>query len=131
MSTQPGNGCPPASMPGDFPEIPNNLSWVAIPGQNASVPWMVNCCEPYPVHVVQKCWLWCEVDPDVAEGASNSVVSNGFGACMVANKRNLNESNGLMYHRGTNAAAAPRVSLLHAVVAALATSVVVAMTSVV
>jgi hypothetical protein len=131
MSVQVDNGCATNSMPGTFPSIPDNISWVAIPGQNASVPWMVNCCDPFPVHVVDKCWLWCEVKPDVADGASDSVISTGFSTCMLANGRNLNESNGLMYHDHQSAASTPRVSLLHSVVVALATSVVVAMTSVV
>ncbi|KAH6854223.1 hypothetical protein B0I37DRAFT_24477 [Chaetomium sp. MPI-CAGE-AT-0009] len=136
MSTQQSNGsldngCPTNSVPSPLPGIPDGISWVAIPGQNASTRWMVNCCDPYPVHLVDKCWLWCEVDPDVADGASDSVVAGGFDACLTANGRDLDKSNGLLYHQ-KSAATTRRVSLLHSVVVALATSlVVVGVTSVV
>ncbi|KAK3300906.1 uncharacterized protein B0H64DRAFT_26637 [Chaetomium fimeti] len=122
--------CPTNGVPTPLPGVPNNISYIAVPGQNPSAPWMVSCCDPYPVHLSDKCWLWCEVDPEL-ESASDAVVAEGFSACMSTNGRDRNESIGLLYHDKKNSAATRRVSLLHSVVVALATSMVVAMTSVV
>jgi hypothetical protein len=51
------------AMPGDIPGLPQNITTVIIHGRNASYPPMVVCCTPNPVHLVDSCFVWCEVPP--------------------------------------------------------------------
>lgn len=76
---------------------------------------MVNCCAPNPVHIVNGCWEWCEITSDMASFNISSTDDHGdeinevFSNCLVANKRPLNESNGVETHVKSSAAGGQRV----------------------
>lgn len=92
--------CPPAAAPASLP-IPQSITYAVIPGRNASDPWMVNCCDPYPVHVVETCWLWCEISPELVRNTSSDYIWDKFGNCLEDNDRDLNISSGLMIHEAS------------------------------
>lgn len=92
--------CPTSSIPSTL-DVPDNVTYAVIPGTNTSDPWMVNCCAPNPVQLVNNCWEWCEITDSMASFNVSSPndhtdqVSAAFSTCLVVNKRLLNESNGL------------------------------------
>jgi hypothetical protein len=43
--------------------IPSNITAIMVIGTNVSEPTMVSCCSPEPVHIIEDCWLWCELAP--------------------------------------------------------------------
>ncbi len=59
---------------------------------------MVACCEPYHVHVINKCWEWCEISPEIGKNTSTQDFANSFGACLVINHRNHGISSASMLH---------------------------------
>ncbi|CAK7220336.1 hypothetical protein SCUCBS95973_004124 [Sporothrix curviconia] len=90
--------CPPGNQ---LPEvttlpIPLNVSVAVIPGSNVSDSVMVACCSPNPVNIADGCYEWCE-----APKAYNSL--DKFSNCLVANHRNLNQSDILGFHAGSAA----------------------------
>ncbi|KAJ4424637.1 hypothetical protein N0V82_000769 [Gnomoniopsis sp. IMI 355080] len=107
--------CSSNSIPADLP-IPNNVTYTVIPGSNASDPWMVNCCAPNPVHLVDDCWEWCEITSDMASFNVKSPDDNPdqvnavFSTCLLSNNRPLNVSNGLETHAKSSAANGRRIS---------------------
>ncbi|KAK4035076.1 hypothetical protein C8A01DRAFT_18206 [Parachaetomium inaequale] len=126
------SSCPTgeASIPTSFASIPTNISYVAVPGQNVTERWMVRCCEPYPVQLVDGCWEWCQIDPEQERNVSQQLLEIRYDACFRNYGRPLSES-GSMYHfhSGAGAAVSARVSVLRSVVVALAASGVVALVS--
>lgn len=70
-----------------------------VPGTNTSVPWMVTCCGPNQVHLVDDCWLWCEITSGMnsfnitSPGADSSKDLGEFDFCLLQMHRPLNESN--------------------------------------
>lgn len=53
--------CEPLSgVPLDLP-IPKGINYGATQGRNGSEPWMVKCCAPNPVSLVDGCYVWCEL----------------------------------------------------------------------
>ncbi|KAJ4387652.1 hypothetical protein N0V93_008249 [Gnomoniopsis smithogilvyi] len=98
--------CPTRSQPADLP-IPGNITYAVIPGTNTSSPWMKTCCAPNPVHLVNDCWLWCEItsnmtsfditDPD-GGGKTSDANLGAFDFCLTSMKRPTNESMGTGWH---------------------------------
>jgi hypothetical protein len=118
MSSYNSSNCQTAAVPDDLP-IPSNITYAVIPGQNASVPWMVNCCDPYPVQLVESCWLWCQVSPGTGSraNASDDAIFSSFSSCLRLNDRDLNVSSAALFH--SLAPRAQSAPLLRAVVVAL------------
>jgi hypothetical protein len=81
------SSCDPLTTPDKFPSIPSNLAYKAIPGQNTSDPWMVACCQPYPVQLVDSCWEWCEISPETAHNKNLTEIADDFGLCLLDNDR--------------------------------------------
>jgi hypothetical protein len=96
MSSLSNGTCSNNAVPDNLPEIPKNVTAVVIPGTNASDPWMVNCCKPYPDHIVEKCWEWCEIDPGIVKNTTGGLILDKFSSCLDMEHRNLNTSNGVM-----------------------------------
>lgn len=98
MSTN--TSCPTNFIPASLP-VPNNVTYSVIPGSNASDPWMVSCCAPNPVHIVNDCWEWCEITSDMASFNISSpdenptLVNGAFAECLFYNDRPVNVSNGV------------------------------------
>jgi hypothetical protein len=113
------SNCPRAGIPDNLP-IPGNIAYAVIPGQNASAPWMVNCCDPYPVQLVESCWLWCQLSPGTGSHANASVdaIMHDFESCLDDNRRDLNVSASILFH--SLAPRAPRAPLLRAILVAMA-----------
>lgn len=44
-----------------LPEIPKNLTVAATPGTDPGDEPFNGTCSPSPVHVIQGCYLWCEI----------------------------------------------------------------------
>ncbi|KAH0420090.1 hypothetical protein CcaCcLH18_14187 [Colletotrichum camelliae] len=88
------SSCPTNEIPEGLP-IPNNVTYAVIPGHNASDPWMVNCCSPNPVHLVNNCWEWCEVPEATKKNRDDAQIVSVFGSCLRAEGRNWTESNGV------------------------------------
>ncbi|KIH89440.1 hypothetical protein SPBR_07997 [Sporothrix brasiliensis 5110] len=119
MSNSSTSSCPTNLVPVDLP-IPHNLTYAVIPGTNASDPWMVDCCHPSPVHVVNTCWEWCQLN-----GTNEDDVSSDFNACMITSKRNLSQSNGVLIHMsGTTSNSNNRATFAGMALVALTASVV-------
>ncbi|KAK4238951.1 hypothetical protein C8A03DRAFT_14648 [Achaetomium macrosporum] len=126
MSSSFNRTCDRTAIPDNFPSIPTNLTYVVIPGQNTSDPWMVTCCQPYPVQLVDSCWEWCEISPDIAHNKSADDISDDFSFCLVVNNRDLNKSASLMVHISPAPLQGRRASWIGCMLVSLAVSVVVA-----
>lgn len=48
------------AVPADLP-IPKGINYAATQGRNGSESWMVKCCAPNPVSLVDGCYVWCEL----------------------------------------------------------------------
>lgn len=107
--------CSSTFIPTDLP-IPDNVTYTVIPGNNASDPWMVDCCAPNTVHVISGCWEWCEITSDMASFNISSPddhtaqVNAAFSTCLTANSRPLNESNGIETRAKNSAAGRNQIS---------------------
>ncbi|KAK1856076.1 hypothetical protein CCHR01_01290 [Colletotrichum chrysophilum] len=86
--------CPTNEIPDALP-IPKDMTYVVIPGQNVSDPWMVNCCHPNPVNLVNKCWEWCQVPDAIKQDRSESEILSVFSSCLRAEGKNASLSNGV------------------------------------
>ncbi|KAF4911828.1 hypothetical protein CGCVW01_v011301 [Colletotrichum viniferum] len=71
------------------------MTYVVIPGHNVSDPWMVNCCHPNPVNLVNKCWEWCQVPEAFEQDRSDSQIVAVFSSCLRAEGKNASLSNGV------------------------------------
>ncbi|KAK0739982.1 hypothetical protein B0T18DRAFT_416991 [Schizothecium vesticola] len=59
-TTNPRKCEPLSAVPASLP-IPKGINYAALQGRNGSEPWMVKCCAPNPVNLVDGCWVWCEL----------------------------------------------------------------------
>ncbi len=126
MANATGLDCPTNAVPATLP-IPQDVTYVVIPGTNASDPWMARCCQPNPVQVVNDCWEWCAVPAAITNGSTPSEISSDFNRCLSTNGRNYTQSNGLLTHianKKSSAASNSRVTLAGTALAALAVSIV-------
>ncbi|KAF4833657.1 hypothetical protein CGCTS75_v003780 [Colletotrichum tropicale] len=71
------------------------MTYAVIPGHNVSDPWMVNCCHPNPVNLVNKCWEWCQVPDTIKQDRSESEILSVFSSCLRAEGKNASLSNGV------------------------------------
>lgn len=85
--------CPPGNslLDLDHLPIPKDHSFAVIPGQNVSVPWMVRCCAPNPVNLVNNCYLWCQLPPSQIYHGSNGLDTD-FDSCLKINGLNVDET---------------------------------------
>ncbi|KAF6830023.1 hypothetical protein CMUS01_07917 [Colletotrichum musicola] len=113
--------CPTNSVPSAFEGLPTDQTYGVIPGRNASSPWMVNCCSPNPVQIVDECWSWCELPKSITKGSRDQgKINDDFNLCLSNNGRRFNESNGVSIHIAASAATAPvHVSVAGVLVASL------------
>ncbi|KAK4128847.1 hypothetical protein N657DRAFT_639354 [Parathielavia appendiculata] len=120
MSSLSASNCPKDSIPANL-AIPENITYAVIPGQNASDSWIADCCDPYPVQLVESCWLWCQISPGVGinSNASDDTLKHEFRSCLRVNDRDPNISSSIMFH--SSAPNSQRASLLRVVLASLAT----------
>jgi hypothetical protein len=88
--------CSLGAVPADLP-IPGNIGYAVIPSQTAPDSWMVQCCEPNPVHLIQNCWEWCELPPNLTTQGQDET-QNQLNNCLNTNGRNTNHSNALEVH---------------------------------
>ena len=88
--------CSASSVPDDLP-IPQNVSYAVVPSLSAPDTWMMQCCHPNPVHVVEQCWEWCELPANLTKQGTDAA-QNQFQGCLTANKRPFNTSNALEVH---------------------------------
>ena len=65
---------------------------------DVSSPGWSPCCEPNPVHVVNKCWEWCGISPDIVKNTSTQDIAINLGVCLAINHRNQNISSARMLH---------------------------------
>lgn len=109
MSTSTNVTCPGGSGPPPDVQakIPSEL-YAAIPGQNKSASWMVACCDSKPVHIVDSCWLWCDL-PDKYKDLEASKRSAEFGQCLTANQRDLELSRSLVVNDAVSPPAPVRI----------------------
>ncbi|KAK0719380.1 hypothetical protein B0H67DRAFT_483521 [Lasiosphaeris hirsuta] len=100
----------PDSLPDavQFP-IPKDMNVALLPGTNGSASWMVDCCEPNPVSLVNGCYLWCEIPPSHIHKGSDGKAHSDFDSCLVAHNRPNNESS--ILYIGLNAASGKGVSM--------------------
>lgn len=109
-SPLPTSTCPTDSIPPSFtssPPIPTDINYLTIPGSNASeakAPWMVHCCAPYEVHVVDQCWLWCEADPGKVEGKNDTEIVHDFAVCLAEELMDLGPEMVVRYREGESGA---------------------------
>ncbi|KAF4851787.1 hypothetical protein CGCSCA4_v003269 [Colletotrichum siamense] len=118
------SSCPTNEIPEGLP-IPNNVTYAVIPGHNASDPWMVNCCSPNPVHLVNDCWEWCEVPEATKKNRDDAQIVSVFGSCLRAEGRNSTESNGVQVRSASSYRPVPFAGLLLAALAACTLGLVV------
>ena len=102
MSQSTNSSCP-TGVPDNLP-IPQNVTYAVIPGQNTSDPWMVRCCQPNPVQIVNGCWEWCYIPATMSNDTTSSAIEFDFDNCLQLNGRNLNQSNGLLIHMSSSGA---------------------------
>jgi hypothetical protein len=80
-------------------EIPNRISYFAIPGVNTSDPWMETCCGASTVHLSDVCWLWCEMDPAIVSSTPlKDDLGSDFSKCLIANGRDPSIGTGTLTH---------------------------------
>ena len=48
--------------------VPTNISAFVLPGTDPNDPALDECCDGYPVSVVDSCYLWCQVPDDYVNG---------------------------------------------------------------
>ncbi|KAK0652704.1 hypothetical protein B0T16DRAFT_104667 [Cercophora newfieldiana] len=73
--------------------IPGNLNIALIAGQNASVPWMAQCCAPNRVETIKGCYLWCEIPPKHIHVLEDKSLVSDFNDCVMEKSlRGINES---------------------------------------
>ncbi|KAK1689400.1 hypothetical protein BDP55DRAFT_712528 [Colletotrichum godetiae] len=87
--------------------IPQNITFVATPGRNASDAPMVACCAPNPVQLADGCYEWCEL-PGTYDAKKNALAM--FGGCLSANGRNYSTDANILGLHVANGAARPGVT---------------------
>jgi hypothetical protein len=81
------NKCEPLSaVPADLP-IPKGINYAATQGRNGSEPWMVKCCAPNPVSLVDGCYVWCELSKTQITTLTDGKKYTDFGNCLRLNGR--------------------------------------------
>ena len=88
--------CSSGAVPVDLP-IPSNISYAVVPSQTAPDSWMVLCCEPNPVDIIQSCWEWCELPPNLTTHGLDET-QNQMRNCLNTNGHDTNHSNVLEVH---------------------------------
>lgn len=84
--------------------IPRDKSFAFLPAVNGngSPPWMLECCQPNPVSLIDGCYLWCQLPAPSTVPAgvdfSNAARMRNFSRCLKNNGRNISESNIITYH---------------------------------
>ncbi|EAQ85037.1 predicted protein [Chaetomium globosum CBS 148.51] len=54
--------CPSVAIPDlSTLAVPHDINLMVIPGTSTEDSTMNLCCEPSPVHVIDRCWVWCEL----------------------------------------------------------------------
>lgn len=89
--------CEPLSgVPLDLP-IPKGINYGATQGRNGSEPWMVKCCAPNPVSLVDGCYVWCELPKARITTLPDGKKSSDFGSCLRTNGRDRDEESGVLF----------------------------------
>ncbi|RYP24606.1 hypothetical protein DL765_000432 [Monosporascus sp. GIB2] len=103
MSTSNNINCPSNAVDDSVNlSIPQDITYAVIPGQNVSAA-MVSCCQPNLVNIVDVCWNWCQIPSNMTNDADESEIMFSFGSCLLANGRNISQSNGLLTHMASSA----------------------------
>ncbi|PNY29393.1 Uncharacterized protein TCAP_00696 [Tolypocladium capitatum] len=92
--------CPISEVPRErvLTQIHTNATYAIVASQTAPDQWMARCCDPKPVHIVENCWEWCEVN-----GTDKNKIFSDFWACLAAHKRNDTHSDSLLVNKSGTA----------------------------
>lgn len=76
--------CPPRTEMPEFSNlpIPKNINVVGTPGNDTSYLPMEACCEPNPVQIVDRCYLWCEIPKRYFDGTDKERAKSAMSACL-------------------------------------------------
>ncbi|KAI5859633.1 hypothetical protein GGS23DRAFT_584391 [Durotheca rogersii] len=94
-------GCPSSnSLIEPPPHPPASGDYFLTHGQNASDPAVTACCAPNSVHLIDYCYLWCEVPQSFANDSVNAAafqlcVANHGGEATVVVEGRVATSNAL------------------------------------
>lgn len=81
------NKCEPFNaVPANLP-IPKGINYAATQGRNGSEPWMVKCCAPNPVTLVDGCYVWCELPKTQITTSTDGKKNTDFMTCLRLNGR--------------------------------------------
>lgn len=103
MSNRTCSGLDAVADPAQYP-IPRDKSFAFLPAVNGngSPPWIVDCCKPHQVSLINGCCLWCQLPSPITVPAgvnfSNAGRMRNFSTCLKNNGRNISESNIITYH---------------------------------
>lgn len=95
--------------------IPHDVRVAVVPGTNTSAAWMIDCCYPNAVNLVEGCYLYCVVP-------KNMTNVSVFAECLQVHGRNLNESNIVIISSDAPGFKAPTMSVMQLGILALAVS---------
>lgn len=91
------NKCEPLNaVPADLP-IPKGINYAATQGRNGSEPWMVKCCAPNPVSLVDGCYVWCELPKTQITTLKDGKKNTDFLNCIRVNGRGNDERSPVIY----------------------------------
>ena len=113
-------------VPIDLP-VPKTQTYVAIRGNSTHDRWMVACCAPNAVRLVNRCYEACEVPAPFLNqtgGANDSTLLN-FIVCLRENGRNIYGDDGALLHTPENRGSRAGVTLKRSGIWALFVSIVV------
>jgi hypothetical protein len=85
--------------PAIFP-IPRDINFALAPLTNASEPWMIGCCSPNPVSVINKCYMWCEI-PESRVYKTDGQTKSDFSECFNYNARTSSNVSTALYVKAT------------------------------
>ncbi|KAK1827041.1 hypothetical protein QBC39DRAFT_362945 [Podospora conica] len=95
-TTNPQKCEPLSGVPASLP-IPKGINYAAVQGRNGSEPWMVKCCTPNPVNLVDGCWVWCQLPKERITTLPDGKKETDFMTCLKQNGRDRADPSGMLF----------------------------------
>lgn len=90
------SACPPNNFSGNF-NVPRNMTYFIIPGNNTSDPAMAKCCTPDTVIVIDTCFTGCQPPANWVASGNMAKIWSRMSQCYTDNGGKVNTN---YFHEG-------------------------------